>query len=95
MNSATQANINGYCVLLMTGDEFLLNLILISTFIFSNGTHEFCFPNMSAFIDFTPALVSSNFKYIFEMPCEFPSIYIQSLTVHELVYLANQYLLLT
>ena len=74
MNSGTQVNINGYCVLLMTGEQFLVNLILISASVFSIGTHEFCFSNISAFIAFTPALVSSNFKYIFEMPCEFHSI---------------------
>ena len=71
-----QANINGYWILLKIGDELLLNLILISTFVFSFGIHAFCFPNISAFIAFTPGLVSSNFKYIFEMPCEFPAIYI-------------------
>ena len=77
MNSETQVNINEYCVLLMTGEQFLLNLILISASVFSIGTLEFCFSNISAFIAFTPALVSSNFKYISEMPCEFHSICIR------------------
>ena len=42
-------------------------------FCFSIGTHEFSFPNISTFIAFTAALLLSNFKYIFEMRYEFPS----------------------
>ena len=68
-----QTKIHGYCVLLITGDELSLSLILISTSVFSIGTHEFSFPNISTFIAFTAALLLSNFKYIFEMRYEFPS----------------------
>ena len=55
-----QASINGYCVLLITGKELLFNLILMSTSDFSIGTHEFYFPNISAFIAFVPTPVLLN-----------------------------------
>ena len=78
MKSGILPNINGYSALSITGDEFLLNLILISASAFSISIYEFCFSNISAIIVFT----SLFWCFIASMSYEIFFIYLKNYLFH-------------